>query len=142
MARLARDVPRLRIVINHAANVLIDGKAPPADWRQGMQAAGRHANVCCKVSALPEGTRRDKGDAPADPAYYRPVLDVLWDVFGADRLLFGSNWPVSLRFGSYATTLDVVRPYFRDRGDAAFAKFFGKNAQRVYGLATKEGQGK
>lgn len=134
VARLAGELPRLRLVINHAANVRIDGKAPPTDWRQGMQAAARHPNVFCKVSALLEGTRRDKGDAPTDPAFYRPVLDVLWNAFGAERLLYGSNWPVSLRCGSYATTLAVVRAYFQDKGREAADNFFGKNAQRAYAL--------
>src|SRR5262249_7980338 len=57
-ARLAAEAPKLRIVLNHCANLRIDGKEPPRGWREGMQAAARHANVFCKVSALVEQTAR------------------------------------------------------------------------------------
>jgi len=65
VARVARDLGRLRIVINHCANVRIDGKEPPKEWRQGMQAAARHANVTCKVSA-PGGRNRARSGERAD----------------------------------------------------------------------------
>ena len=71
-----------------------------ADRRAGIQkqsarAAGEH--VFCKVSALVEGTRKTERDAPNDLDFYRPVLDALWEIFGEDRLICGSNWPVSER---------------------------------------------
>ena len=53
---LAPLLPKLRIVINHAANLRIDGKEPPAKWIEGMAAAAKHPNVFCKVSALVEQT--------------------------------------------------------------------------------------
>ena len=56
VAILATKLPKLRIVINHAANLRIDGKEPPAKWIEGMAAAAKHPNVFCKVSALVEQT--------------------------------------------------------------------------------------
>src|SRR5262249_47502406 len=90
VARLAGELARLRIVINHCANLRIDGHEPPRAWREGMQAAAQHPNVFCKVSALVEQT--DRKPAPREVEYYRPVLDTLWNLFGEDRLIFGSNW--------------------------------------------------
>jgi L-fuconolactonase len=132
VARLAAKLPDLRIVINHAANLRIDGNAPPADWIAGMQAAARHSRVYCKVSALVEGARPRDGKAPADLNFYRPALDAVWTAFGVDRLIYGGNWPVSERFADYATVHRIVADYFHAKGDAASESFFWRNAQAAY----------
>jgi L-fuconolactonase len=132
VARLAQLLPELRIVINHAANLTIDGKTPPAEWHKGLQASAAGKQVFCKVSALVEGTRRREGDAPADVEFYRPVLDALWELFGEDRLIYGSNWPVSVRAAPYATVHGIVHSYFQERGKPAAEKFFLHNARRAY----------
>ena len=54
-------MPGLRIIIDHLAGVAVDGKAPPADWVQQMQALVRRPNVYCKLSGLVEGTGRSDG---------------------------------------------------------------------------------
>jgi L-fuconolactonase len=74
--------------------------------------------------------------APADLDFYRPTLDVLWNAFGADRLIYGSNWPVSDRSGrSYAEYLAVVKSYFAEKGQEASENYFWRNARTVYGIA-------
>ena len=129
-AVLAGKLPKLRMVIDHCANLPIDGKEPPRGWRDGMKAASRHPNVYCKVSALVEQTGRKK--APSEAGYYRPVLDALWALFGEDRLVFGSNWPVSERAAPFATLVGIVRDYFAGKGDRAAAKFFHGNSVAAY----------
>jgi len=130
VARLAAALPKLRIVINHCGNLRIDGREVPRSWREGMQEAARHPNVYCKVSALVEQTERKP--APRELDYYRPVLDTLWQLFGEDRLLFGSNWPVSERGAPLETVLGIVREYFTAKGERAAAKFFLANSQTAY----------
>lgn len=132
VARLAERLPALRIVINHCANVKIDGKEPPAAWQRGMQAAAKHASVYCKVSALVEGTGRTDGMAPDDVAFYKPTLDVVWNAFSEDRLIYGSNWPVSERFAPFAVVQKIVAEYFSDRGREASEKYFHRNAIAAY----------
>jgi L-fuconolactonase len=132
IARLAQAVGSLRIVINHVANVRIDGKAPPADWVRGMQDCAKLPHVNCKVSALVEGGRRDEGLSPADVAFYTPVLDTVYQLFGEDRLVYGSNWPVSVRFAPYAQVQKIVQEYFLAKGPAVSEKFFWKNALSAY----------
>ncbi len=132
VARLAKEIPDLRIVIDHVANVRIDGRPPPADWLSGMQDAARHKNVFCKVSGLVEGTGRADGTAPQDVDFYKPVLDAVWGAFGEDRLIYGSNWPVSERFAILATVQRIASDYFSARGARAREKVFWKNAKRVY----------
>jgi L-fuconolactonase len=140
-ARLAAQIPDLTIVINHLANLPIDGQAPPEGWVLGMQAAARQRRVFCKVSALVESARpRDRAGAPAnekpraptDVDFYRPVLDAIWKIFGDDRLIFGSNWPVSDVAASYADLLGIVRQYVTARGQSCAEKFFSANSVAAY----------
>jgi L-fuconolactonase len=132
VARLARRLPDLRIVINHAANVRQEGKDPPRAWQEGMAAAAQRPRVFCKVSALVEATGKRDGTAPGEVAFYRPTLDVLWQRFGEDRLLFGSNWPVSDPAAPLSRVVAIVREYFQAKGREASAKFFRRNAQTAY----------
>lgn len=131
---LAQTLPEMQVVVDHLSNVRIDGKAPPAEWRKGMEGLAKFPQVACKVSALVESASRDGKPSPSDPAYYAPTIDVAWQSFGADRLLFGSNWPVSARAGDYATLLRIVQAYFQDKEPVAQKKFFGGNARMIYGL--------
>lgn len=130
--RLARAHPRLRIVVNHAANVPIDGRAVPAEWAAGVRAAAEQPLVFCKVSALVEATGRREGNAPRDVAYYRPVLDALWAAFGPERLIYASNWPVGDRAADYRTVLGIVRDYVQALGADASVRFFAGNAALAY----------
>lgn len=128
---LTRAVPNLRIVIDHVGGAGDPASLTPA-WRDGIRVAGENANVFCKVSGLPEQTRTAPGQAPADVAYYRPVLDAVWDAFGADRVIFGSNWPVSDKGTSLANVMRIVREYFAAKGAEAEAKYFRENSRRAY----------
>jgi L-fuconolactonase len=130
VACLAAALPKLRIVINHAANLRIDGKEPPGKWREGMEAVAKHPNVFCKVSGLVEQTGQKP--APRDVDYYRTVLDTLWKNFGEDRLVFGSNWPVSDGGAPLTTVVGIVHDYFGAKGERAAAKFFLGNSQTAY----------
>jgi L-fuconolactonase len=130
--RLARSVPNLRIVVNHVAGVRVDGKAPPEEWRDQVHAMAEHPKVFMKVSGLVEGTRRTDGSAPATPELYRPVLDELWKTFGAERLIYGSNWPVSARFAPLGVVQQIAMDYFATKGQAALDLVFWKNAQTAY----------
>lgn len=128
----AKAVPDLRIVLDHLAGVRVDGKAPPSDWLAAMREASQHRNVFAKVSGLVEGTGRTDGTAPADAEFYRPTLDAMWSMFGADRLIYGSNWPVSERFAPLGRVQQIVSDYFGAKGPKAKAKVFAENARMAY----------
>ena len=129
---LARQVPDLRIVIDHFANPKIDGKNVDANWEANIRQVAKNENVHMKFSGLVEGTGRKDGGAPRDPDFYRPWIDIVWDSFGEDRLIYGSNWPVSNRFASLATVQAIVYDYFSEKGNAPLNKVFSRNARRVY----------
>lgn len=134
VARLAEKLPDLRIVINHLGNVDVDGTEPPQAWRDGMRAAAKHPRVFCKVSALVEHAKPKSGEkkVPEEVDFYRPILDAIWSIFGDDRLIYGSNWPVSDRAASYKVLFSIVNQYVTARGRATAEKFFWKNAQVAY----------
>lgn len=140
IAALARRAPDLRIVIEHFANLRIDGAPPPERWTAGMQEAAAQPNVLCKVSYLVEGSVvRRGGRAPTSVDHYRPVLDVVWQAFGENRLLFGSNWPVSEPAAGLHDIVGIVESYFAGKGPAAVEKHFWRNARAVYGGRTTRG---
>lgn len=134
VARLAARVPELTIVINHLANVDVDGGPPPKEWLAGMQAAAKEQRVFCKVSALVEHAKPKSGEnkVPDDVEFYRPVLDAIWSIFGDGRLIYGSNWPVSDRFAPYRTVYSIVHDYVQGRGAGAAEKYFLKNSVAAY----------
>ena len=133
-ARVAEKFPKFRVVVNHMGNPFIDGKEPPAAWRKAVATGGEAgANVYCKLSALVDGTQKRDG-APTDLKFYEPVLDVIWKAFGADRLMYGSNWPVSDLYAKYATVYALAAKFVEGKGKEAKTKVFGTNAVSAYQL--------
>lgn len=130
---LVEHTPKMRVVINHIAGVRVDGNPPDAAWVSAIQEAARYPNVYCKVSGLAEHTGQTP--APEDVAYYTPTIDVLWKAFGEDRLIYGSNWPVSERFAQYKVVQKIVNDYFSPKGEEVTEKFFWKNAKAAYQLS-------
>ena len=127
---LCKRLPELRIMLEHTANVPVDGNAPDSQWVEHMNQAAAHSQVWMKVSGLMEHSTIQP--APADVAFYAPTLDALWEIFGEDRVAYGSNWPVSERSGTYAQYMDIVRSYLTDKSEEAREKFFWKNSQMIY----------
>ena len=134
VAKIATEVPALRMVINHAG-----GAGDPArlaeTWLTGMKEAARQQNVFCKVSGLIEQTERSRqewGQAPRETAYYTPILDHCWECFGEERLIYGSNWPVCEKGGSYRDQFKIVFDYFSAKSPEACERYFWKNARAVY----------
>jgi predicted TIM-barrel fold metal-dependent hydrolase len=137
VARLADAVPALRMIIDHVANIPINGKPVDPAWRDGMESAGQRKSVYCKVSGLVEGSGRTDGRAPDDQNYYRPVLDAIWSAFGSDRLVYGSNWPVSERFAPCGVVQKIVSDYFNGKGQTAAEKVLFRNSQSAYKWALR-----
>jgi len=136
--RLAQELPDLRIVIDHLAGVAVDGKAPPAGWLEKMRALAPRRNVYFKVSGLVEGSGRSDGSAPHDVEFYRPVLDAMREMFGPERLIYASNWPVSERFAPLTTVQGIVADYFRSHGRRAEEQVFSLSGKAAYRWVRRE----
>ena len=63
---------------------------------------------------------------------YRPGLDVLWNLFGPDRAIYGSNWPVSDLVAPYGSMYKIVAACFAGKTEADAQKFFWKNSLAAY----------
>ncbi|MBP6601353.1 MAG: amidohydrolase family protein [Verrucomicrobiales bacterium] len=133
-AKIAVEYPDLTVVINHCGGAGDAGNPRTEEWLSGMAAAGKCSQVFCKVSALVEGV---KGDAPSDMSYYLPILDPIWEAFGPDRLVYGSNWPVSDRGAPYKTVISLVSDYFQGKGEEAAENYFWKNSKTAYGWSER-----
>jgi predicted TIM-barrel fold metal-dependent hydrolase len=132
VARAVKVAPKLRVVIDHLPFAVWDNA--PAAMRRALAEVAALPQVYAKVSNV---VRRVDGRVIEDPAAYRPALDALWELFGADRLVFGSNWPVSNRVAPYASLYKIVADYFGARGQAAAEKFFWKNSLAAYGWVAR-----
>lgn len=131
IARLAAKVSALRIVIDHCGNCGDPQKLTQV-WKDGMAACAAQKSIYCKVSALVEMAAAPAGKAPVETAYYLPILDTLWSRFGPDRLIYGSNWPVSDKGASYDVVFRLVSEYFGAKGSEACEKYFWKNSLTAY----------
>jgi L-fuconolactonase len=136
IAAIAKRVPELRIILDHFGGVKLDGSPLDPKWVAELRAVAQHANVFCKVSAL--YGRVAKQPAPQDIAFYAPVIDLVFDCFGEDRLVFGSDWPVTETTGDYASVVKLTRAYFDGKGRGISEKLFFKNAVKFYRVPALE----
>jgi predicted TIM-barrel fold metal-dependent hydrolase len=125
--RLAKLVPGLRIVIDHLPFRNWDGDV--TEVRRALTRIAEMPNVYAKISDV---MRRVDGRIMEDVEFYRSVLDVLWELFGPDRAMFGSNWPVCDRIAPYSSVVKVVAEYFSTKEQSEAEKFFNTNSQAAY----------
>jgi predicted TIM-barrel fold metal-dependent hydrolase len=141
LARLAKRLPDLQIVLNHIGNVKITAEPPPTDWAGGIRAAAKHKNVSCKISALCWAAAQNGKKAPRDLDFYRPYIDVVWNAFGDDRVIYGSDWPASESAADYAAQQRIVMEYAFAKGDGVARKFCSLNAKHIYKWVERDGRG-
>ena len=70
--------------------------------------------------------------------FYRPVLDAMQALFGSERLICASNWPVSERFAPLATVQGIVGDYFHSLGRRAEEQVFAQSAKAAYRWVRRE----
>lgn len=127
--RLAAKFPEQPFVLDHIAKPLIaEGTMEP--WREQVRELAKAPNVMCKVSGMATEAKHDAWKAED----FRPYLDVVFEAFGEDRLMFGSDWPVCLLAGQYAQIHKIVADYAAQSSPAARDKLFGGNCARFYGV--------
>lgn len=127
VARLTDRVPDLRIVMDHLPQV------NPAT--AGLRELGKRPQIYAKVSGV---LRRVGNRVSFHTDFYRDRLDAMWDIFGAERLIYGSDWPNSDSLGTYAQVLQLVEGYFHTKGAAAAERYFWKNSVAAYGWIKRD----
>jgi predicted TIM-barrel fold metal-dependent hydrolase len=130
---LCQAVPNLRIIIDHLAGA--KGVTPTASWELSIR---RLADLCpnlyIKFSSFYDMFQTDpqQWHAPTDLAPYKPAFDVLMSAFGPDRLIWGSNWPVSDQGGSFEDQIRIAEEYLAPFGTEIRDKVMFKNALKFY----------
>ncbi len=122
---------------NEAMPMLLDHIAKPnlktgdfAEWKKDIQKLAAYKHLYCKVSGLI--TEADWHNWTY--LQIKPCLDIIFDTFGVDRLMFGSDWPVCNLAGGYDKMLSVVKQYTAQLNENEQAKFWGENATKFYNL--------
>jgi predicted TIM-barrel fold metal-dependent hydrolase len=134
VAEIAQRVPNLRIMLDHFGNVRLDNEPLDPEWVKKLRRVAEFKNVYCKVSAF--YGRVKQRPAPSDIRFYQPILDLVVDCFGEDRLVYGSDWPVTRATGDYASVVKLTKSYFDAKGRTASEKLFNRNAVEFYGIET------
>lgn len=122
--------PDLPVVVDHGAKPEIArGRAGFDAWAPAIADVARRPQVFCKLSGLltEAGERTATGDL-------RPFVDHLIASFGAERLMWGSDWPVVELVAPYSGWLSQARDLVRHLSDAEQALVLGGTARRFYGL--------
>jgi L-fuconolactonase len=126
---LVAKFPEQRFVLDHLAKPEIKTKNIAA-WATLIGSIGRNPNVYCKLSGLVTEADWRRWS----PANFDPYLDVVFEAFGVDRLMFGSDWPVCLLAASYKQVKDIIADFVERKAPKAKEKIFGANAVRFYDL--------
>jgi predicted TIM-barrel fold metal-dependent hydrolase len=131
---IAKRVPKLKLILNHFGNVTLNDQQLPAEWVKSFREVAKQPNVYCKVSAL--FGRVKQQPAPTELKFYQPILDLAYESFGPDRLIYGSDWPVSNTTAEYATVVQLTKSYFTPKGTKVMRQVFSENAKAFYGIET------
>lgn len=128
-SRLAASLPGQIFVLDHGGKPLIAVKEINS-WKNELNQLAKNRNVFCKISGLLTETSW-KNWSPAD---FYPYLDVLFEAFSPQRLLFGSDWPVMLLSGMYVQWKSLIEKYMENHTEEERQAVFGGNAMAVYKL--------
>ena len=125
----ARQLPNVRFVLDHIAKPYIK-KGELESWATDIRKLAELPNINCKVSGMvteADWQTWQKSD-------FHPYLDVVFDCFGADRILFGSDWPVCLVAAKYGEMKSILADYIGALTKAEQEKIMGRNAEDFYRL--------
>lgn len=129
LPKFVSSFPDQPFVLDHISKP--DIKSGEIDqWKKDISALGRFRNLYCKISGMVT-----EADWKAwNKENFKPYMDVVVETFGADRIMFGSDWPVCLVAASYNEVVGIVEDYFSSFSKDEKDKFFGLNAIEFYKL--------
>jgi L-fucono-1,5-lactonase len=127
---LARKLPDLPMAIDHCGKPAIaGGNLPDQAWKDGMRRLSDFPQIYCKLSGL--ATEFGTGWSANALA---PVFQYVFDCFGSDRVLWGSDWPVLELVGRYDDWFRAVRTFSHGLSAGAEKNLWGGTAAAFYGL--------
>lgn len=124
-----KKFPNQKFVIDHIAKPSIK-KGTIGEWETHMRAIGAQPNAWCKISGMV--TEADLKNWKYDD--FVPYLEVIFDAFTNDRIMYGSDWPVCLLGGNYRKIKNIVEQYTSKFSSAESNRFWGENALNFYNI--------
>ena len=126
---LVGQLPELTFILDHAAKPYIKaGEMEP--WNSDLQKLAAFPNVYCKLSGLVTETNWENAGYEALQLY----IQAIFEAFGADRVMFGSDWPVCLVASGYGEWLATVNQFLRNFPADVRDKILYQNAVKAYKL--------
>lgn len=126
---LVRTFPNQKFVLDHCAKPILKEKKI-GDWKNQMQTIAKNKNVYCKLSGLFTEAKWNQWQ----PEDFYPYLDIVFEAFGTERILFGSDWPVILLSGEYRQWKNLVEFYLQKFSTSEQQNVMGNNAIKFYNL--------
>lgn len=126
---LVAAFPKQRFVLNHLGKPNIKLRQFE-DWVADIKALAAHENVYCKVSGMvteADLTRWKFED-------FKPYIDTIFECFGMERVMYGSDWPVCRLAATFGEVLEILENYTANFTNAERALFWAKNAIRFYNI--------
>lgn len=127
--QFVQQLPEVKIVVDHLAKPSIR-TADIAAWKRDIASLGAFENIHCKLSGMV--TEADWKNWKADD--FTPYLDVIFTAFGAERILYGSDWPVCLVAATYQQQLSIAQTYLSRFSEHEKTLVMGENARKFYNL--------
>lgn len=125
--RFVQHFPDQVFILDHFAKPFIkEQKISP--WKEEIAELAKFQNVYCKISGLVTEANWHQWKE----IDFRQYLDIDTESFGINRLLVGSDWPVSTLCGSYSKVMDIVRNYYSQFSESEKELIFGLNAAKIY----------
>jgi L-fuconolactonase len=126
---LVSAFPNQIFVLDHLAKPKIKSKEIK-DWEKDISALAKNENIYCKLSGMV--TEADWMNW--DYKDFEPYLDIAFNVFGAERLMFGSDWPVCNLAADYQNTTEILEKYTASLTKTENENFWAANAIKCYHL--------
>jgi L-fuconolactonase len=124
--RATELAPNLRVVLDHLPEM-----EPASVWQE----LAKRPNVWVKISGI---VRRVDGKVPLDVSFYKDRLDRIFETFGEDRVMFGSDWPNSDQWATYSEVFQLAKQYFDTKSRAVAEKYYWKNSIAAYRWVHRE----
>ena len=145
MEKIARALPDLTIILNHIGGPIhigeYEGKqaATHREWRSAMMRLSRIPNINVKLGGLGmavNGAKFHNSKFPPNSVQlsdvWKPWIYETIDMFGFDRCMFESNFPVDKGSCSYGALWNAFKILAKDMSDDEINKLFSKNAAKIY----------
>ena len=124
-----KHFPEHKLVVDHLAKPVIGAEGPDSEWADKMAELASHKNVLCKLSGMVTECQ-----SPWEKEWFLPFGKHILKIFGEDRVMYGSDWPVCKLMATYDDVVSIAESCLSELSAEGQAKVFGLNAQKFYGL--------